>query len=95
MEKSDRHAEDIERENENVNRRRAIRSPFLIRTRTTDDLGVELPHRAFAAKPAVDFRIFEDRHVRVATGFLEAASPAKNSMIAEGKAENLYAQISH
>jgi hypothetical protein len=66
---------------------------ILVSSRTAPNLLTKLHHATAAVKRAIDLRVFQDRHVGIATYTLELSAAAKNPVIAQRKSENLHAGI--
>jgi hypothetical protein len=60
---------------------------LFVSARAAQNLVAQLHHPSAAPKRAIDFRVFENRNVAIPAKLVENVAPAKNSMIAEGKAK--------
>lgn len=88
-----READDIERENREIEGGCSIRPVGFVRSRITDDFPPQLPHLSISAHAAIEFRIFQNRNIRKAAYPMKRFLPTKNSVVAQGEAKHAYAEI--
>lgn len=64
-----------------------------VRSGIADDFLSQLLHLSLSPQPAIDFRVFENRNVRIAANLMKRFPPAKNSVVAQREAKQIHSEI--